>query len=73
MSDSPAQEVARAIARCITLYPEHIAIVNHVARIERRAFSNAVQMIIERYATEHTLATGQDGQQRHSKARHGNL
>lgn len=37
----------------VSLFPEHLRIVETFAKCERRNFSNAVQVIIEQWAAQH--------------------
>jgi hypothetical protein len=39
--------------KAYTLYPRHSAIIEHVAKREHRNFSNALQVILERYVDDH--------------------
>jgi hypothetical protein len=48
----PRQEQVQT--KAYTLYPKHSAIIEHVAKREHRNFSNALQVILERYYEDHT-------------------
>ena len=43
----PRQEQVQT--KAYTLYPRHSAIIEHVAKREHRSFSNALQVILDRY------------------------
>ena len=47
----PRQEQVQT--KAYTLYPKHSAIIEYVAKREHRNFSNALQVILERYSEDH--------------------
>lgn len=48
------QNKGQVQTKAYTLYPRHSAIIEHVASKEHRSFSNALQVILDRYVEDHT-------------------